>query len=206
MTRLRPGWAWCAVALLLAVGSALAWGRPNWGIDWQPRLWASEPWRAFSAAFVHYSALHLLGNAAGLALVAALGAAARVPGRVALAWLAAWPLTQLGLLWQPALAHYGGVSGVVHAGVAIVCVHLLCTGHRWLGGPLLAMLLAKVLSESPWASPLRYPPGWDIAVAPLAHATGLIAGTVCALIGEALAGASRRPSRSASGRRPARPP
>ena len=182
------------MAVLLALGSALARGRPDAGIDWQPALWASQPWRAFSAVFVHYSTLHLLGNAAGLALVAALGAVARVPGRVALAWLAAWPLTQFGLLWEPALAHYGGLSGVVHAGVAIVCVHLLCSGHRWLGGPLLAMLLAKVLSESPWASPLRYPPGWDIAIAPLAHATGLIAGTVCALLGEVLARAGRAQS------------
>ncbi len=182
------------MAVLLALGSALARGRPNAGIDWQPGLWPNEPWRAFSAVFVHYSTLHLLGNAAGLALVAALGAVARVPGRVALAWLAAWPLTQVGLLVQPALAHYGGLSGVVHAGLAIVCVHLLFVGHRWLGGAVFAMLLAKVVSESPWASPLRYPPGWDIAVAPLAHATGLFAGTACALIGEALA----RPGRARS--------
>ena len=187
MRGLRPGWAWCAVALLFALGTALARGRPSAAIDWQPGLWTGEPWRAFSAVFVHYSTLHLAGNAAGLALVAALGAAARVPRRVALAWLAAWPLTQIGLLWQPGLAHYGGLSGVVHAGVAIVCVHLMFAGHRWLGGAIFAGLLAKVLGESPWAAPLRYPPGWDIAIAPLAHATGLIAGTTCALLAQGLA-------------------
>ena len=188
----RPGWAWCAVALLLALGALLAQGRPHEAIDWQPGLAASQPWRAFSAAFVHYSTLHLAGNAAGLALVAALGVAARAPLRLALAWLAAWPLTQLGLLAQPALAHYGGMSGVVHAGVAIVCVHLLFAGHRWLGGAMLAGELLKVLSEAPWGAAVRQEPGWDIAIAPFAHATGLAAGTACALLGEGVAGWRRR--------------
>ena len=183
----RPGWAWCALALVFALGSALARGRSSAALDWQPGLWPGEPWRAFSAVFVHYSTLHLAGNAAGLALAAALGAAARAPSRLAWAWLAAWPLTQIGLLSQPALLHYGGLSGVVHAGVAIVCVHLLFAGHRVLGGAVLAGGVIKVLSETPWAAPLRYPPGWDIAIAPLAHATGLIAGTVCAVAVEAFA-------------------
>jgi rhomboid family GlyGly-CTERM serine protease len=172
---------------MLALGSALAQGRSPAAIDWQPGLAASQPWRAFSAAFVHYSALHLAGNAAGLALAAALGVAARTPWRLALAWFVAWPLTQLGLLAQPELAHYGGLSGVVHAGVAIVCVHLLFAGHRWLGGAMLAGVLLKVLSETPWGTPLRHPLDWDIAIAPLVHATGLVAGTACALLVEGVA-------------------
>lgn len=180
----RPGRAWVGVAVVLALGSALARGRSPGAIEWQPVLWASEPWRAFSAAFVHYSTLHLLGNAAGLALVTALGVAARAPWRLALAWLVAWPLTQIGLLWQPELARYGGLSGVVHAGVAIVCVHLLAAGHRFLGAAIFAGLVVKVVGEAPWGPPMRYPAGWDIAVAPLAHATGLVAGTVCALLVE----------------------
>ncbi len=189
----KPGWAWCAVAAVLAFGSALAQGRPPAAIDWQPGLAASQPWRAFSSAFVHYSALHLAGNAAGLALVTALGVAARAPQRMALAWFAAWPLTQLGLLWRPDLAHYGGLSGVVHAGVAVVCAHLLFTGHRWLGGAMLAGLLVKVLGESPWGAALRHPPGWDIAIAPFAHASGLVAGTACAVFAEGVTWWRRRP-------------
>jgi rhomboid family GlyGly-CTERM serine protease len=190
----KPGRAWCAVAALLALGTALAQAWPAAAIDWQPGLATREPWRAFSAAFVHYSALHLWGNVAGLALTAALGAAARAPPGLALAWLAAWPLTQLGLLAQPGLAHYGGLSGVVHAGVAIVCVHLLLAGHRLLGAAMLGGLLAKVLSETPWGAPLRHAAGWDIAIAPLAHASGLVAGTACALIAEGGARWRRRRS------------
>jgi rhomboid family GlyGly-CTERM serine protease len=171
----------------MALGTALAWGRATHAIDWQPEQWPAQPWRAWSAVFVHYSTMHLAGNAAGLALVTALGVAAQAPSRLALAWLAAWPLTQIGLLSQPAIAHYGGLSGVVHAGVAIVTLHLMFAGHRWLGGAIFGMLVLKVLSEAPWGPPLRHPQGWDIAIAPLAHACGLIAGTACALVAEGLA-------------------
>ncbi len=183
----RPGRGWLALALLLALGSALTYGQPTWRLDWQPGLALAEPWRAFSAAFVHYSNLHLLGNAAGLALTAAYGWAARVPPRLALAWFVAWPLTQLGLLAQPALAHYGGLSGVVHAGVAIVTLYVIVVGYRWIGGAILVMLFVKLATESPFGAPLRQVSGWDIALAPLAHATGVAAGLLCCALAETAA-------------------
>ena len=68
-------------------------------------------------------------------------------------------------------------------------MHLLCNGHareRRIGMALLAGLALKVASESPWGAPLRYPSGWDIAVAPLAHASGALAGALCAGVAEAL--------------------
>lgn len=199
----RPGRAWLGVALLLALGSVLAHGRPQAlleAIDWQPGLAFTEPWRAFSAAFVHYSNLHLLGNAAGLALTAAYGLAARVPPRLALAWLAAWPLTQLGLLAQPALAHYGGISGVVHAGVAIVTLYVILVGHWRIGGTVLVMLFVKLATEAPFGAPLRHESGWDIALAPLAHVTGVAAGLLCCALAEAAArfGRGRAASHPAS--------
>ena len=70
----RPGWAWCAVAALLGLGSAIAHSVPAAALEWQPGLAVSEPWRAFSGALVHYSTMHMAGNAAGIVLVAALGA------------------------------------------------------------------------------------------------------------------------------------
>jgi rhomboid family GlyGly-CTERM serine protease len=181
---------WIALAILLGSGALLGWPLPHEAIDWQPSLATREPWRAFSAVFVHYSALHLAANLAGGALVAGLGHAARLPRRCALAWLAAWPLTQAGLLVQPALRHYGGLSGVLHAGVAIVGVHLLGAGappQRRIGAAILLVLVAKVLIEAPWAGPLRHAPGWDIAIAPMAHASGLVTGVLCAAIAEVTA-------------------
>jgi hypothetical protein len=53
--------------------------------------------------------------------------------------------------------------------------------RRRIGLAVLAGLALKVVLERPWAGPLSYPQGWDIAVAPLAHAGGALAGAACAL-------------------------
>lgn len=181
----RASAAWVGLTALLCLGAVAAGAVDPTTIDWQPARAFSEPWRAFSAVAVHYSGLHLAANLSGGAVVAALGVAARVPWRCVWAWLAAWPLTQFGLLLQPQLTHYGGLSGVLHAAVAVVAVQLVIDARgarRAIGAALLLGLIAKVLTESPWGEPLRHPPGWDIAVAPLAHATGLVAGAACALV------------------------
>jgi rhomboid family GlyGly-CTERM serine protease len=181
----RGGLAWAGVALLLAACALAGWSVAHQALDWQPALAATQPWRAFSAIGVHYSLQHLAGNVAGVALVGVFGVVARVPVRLAAAWLAAWPLTQWGLLVRPELGHYGGLSGVLHAGVAAVLTFLLVTGtraQRWVAAAVLAGLVTKLLSEAPWGPALRHPAGWDIAIAPLAHATGAAAGAVCALV------------------------
>lgn len=176
---------WCLVGVLLVLPSLLAAGQAGAArvLDWQPTLWSSEPWRWWSAAWVHLSRLHLLANLAGALLVVALGVAARVPPRAALAWSLAWPLTHLGLLLQPGLTSYGGLSGVLHAGLAVVAVALLrraVRAERRLGAAIAAVLTLKLLGEAAWRGPLSYPDGWDIAVAPLAHASGAVAGALLA--------------------------
>jgi len=181
--------AWVGLATLLAIAAVMAWPVSRTTLDWQPALAFSEPWRAFSAVAVHYSGLHLGANLLGTALVAALGAVAQVPARMVWAWAAAWPLTQLGLLLKPELAHYGGLSGVLHAGVGVASLYLVMCGsrsQRWIGAAILAGTLVKVLSETPWGAPLRHGGGWDIAVAPLAHATGLVAGLLCAGVAQGM--------------------
>ena len=110
-----------------------------------------------------------MANLAGSAVVAAWGAFARVPARCVVAWIVAWPLVQFGLSLQPELRHYGGLSGVLHAGVTIVAVHLVCSGSRMqrrVATAVLAGTIVKLLSESPWSGPISHPPGWDIPVAP----------------------------------------
>ena len=181
----RPGHLWAALAAALAAGALLLWWAPAALLDWQPQWALTEPWRLWSAAFVHWSPLHLGANLLGTALVAALGVAAAAPTRLAGAWFVAWPLTHLGLLARPELAHYGGLSGVLHAGVAATALWLVCAARgrrRAIGVALLAGLLAKLLTEEPWGAALRHPAGWDIAIAPLAHATGTLAGALCAVV------------------------
>jgi rhomboid family GlyGly-CTERM serine protease len=187
-------WRWPGLAALLAAGSALAWAAPAALLDWQPGQVLSQPWRAWTAAFVHWSALHLAANLLGAGVVAALGLAAGAPSRAAWAWAAAWPLTQWGLLVRPELAHFGGLSGVLHAGVAVVAVWLVAATRgrpRAVGVAIGLGLLAKIGLEAPWGPTLRQGQGWDIAVAPLAHATGVLAGGVCG--GVALAWRRRSP-------------
>ncbi len=169
----------------LAAAALLAWWAPTTPLDWQPGLAWQEPWRWWTAATVHWSERHLAGNLAATALVAAYGWAARVPRQVTWAWFVAWPLTHLGLLLQPELAHYGGLSGVLHAGVAAASLWLAWTGpgrRRVVGLLMLAGLAAKLLIEAAWGDPLRHSAGWDIALAPLGHATGGIAGLLCAAL------------------------
>lgn len=185
----RPGGAWLALALLLAAASLLAWGQPPGRLDWQPGRWLDEPWRNWTAAFVHWTALHLGVNALGCLLVGALGAAAALPPRAALAWVLAWPLVHLGLLIEPGLRHYGGLSGLLHAGVAVVGCWLAVRAQgrrRMIALALLLGLAVKLVAEAAGGLALVQPPGWDFAVAPLAHATGAVAGAALGLVVSAL--------------------
>jgi rhomboid family GlyGly-CTERM serine protease len=177
--------AWCTAAALLLLPSLFVAAQPPAGdlLSWRPLDWPGQPWRAWTAAWVHLSAMHLRANLVGGVLVVALGVAARVDRRAALAWLLAWPLAHIGLLLMPELQRYGGLSGVLHAGVAVVAVVLGRRGagaERRIGLAIAAGLVLKLLGEAPWQGPLRHPEGWDIAVAPLAHSTGALAGAVLA--------------------------
>lgn len=185
----RGAAAWIASSLALAGLAALLYFAPRSALDWQPARALTEPWRVWTAAFVHWSPWHLAANALGCAVVAAFGWAAQVPLRALLAWFAAWPLTHLALGVQPALVSYGGLSGVLHAGVAVAAWPLLRHAHgraRMLGALVLIGLGVKVVLEAPWHAPTQVLPGWDFPVAPLAHATGALAGLLCAAIGDAI--------------------
>ena len=198
--RAHPGRAWLGVAAAGLLGSVLAWWLPAVLLDWQPGLAAAEPWRAVSAAWVHWSPRHLAANAAGVAVVAALGWVARLPWPAALAWALAWPLTQIGLVLRPELAHYGGLSGVLHAGVTVAAVWLLLRGgeriRRRIGLAIALGVVTKLWLETPWGPVLQTSAEWDIAIAPLAHATGALAGAACAtavaLLGRSAQGRTMR--------------
>jgi rhomboid family GlyGly-CTERM serine protease len=182
----RPGDAWAAFAALLVAASLLAVVLPRDALDWQaPRTW-QEPWRWWTAALVHLSVLHLVANVAGCAVVGAFGWAARLSRRWMWAWIAAWPIGHLALLAVPGLGRYGGLSGLLHAGVAVAAVGAVCTADRarprWIGRAVLAGLAAKVLTERPWLGATQPWPGWDIAVVPAAHAAGALAGLACGLV------------------------
>lgn len=186
--------AWAAIATGLALGAVFLWTTPGTAIDWQPGLAMAEPWRIWSAAFTHLSPLHLQANLLGCAAVAAFGVAARLPRHAAWAWLAAWPLTHVALVLQPQLSHYSGLSGVLHAGVAIGALHLVRheRGRRLaIGWAVMAGLALKLLFEAPWAGPTQASLGWDIPIAPLGHLSGAVSGVVCGAAAQHLAARRR---------------
>lgn len=176
---------WLCLCALAATGALVGWWTPSNALDWQPTLAWAQPWRWWTAAWVHWSPLHLVANLAGCAVLAALGAGAAPPRCVAWAWALAWAPTHLALVSQPTLAHYGGLSGVLHAGVGALAVWLLWAGRgrrRAIGAAIAVGLLVKVALERPWAGPLSHPAGWDIAVAPLVHASGALCGALFSLV------------------------
>jgi rhomboid family GlyGly-CTERM serine protease len=181
----RPGaLSWWTVAAGLALGSLAAWWVDVTRLDWQPGLAITQPWRWWSGAWVHWSWGHLAANLAGTALIGALGARARADRADAWAWFIAWPLVQLGLLLQPALLHYGGLSGVLHAGVVVAAIGLWQREaglRRAVSALILAGVALKVGLEQPWQGALRQSPGWSIAIAPAAHLSGAVAGLLCGL-------------------------
>lgn len=129
--------------------------------------------------------MHLLLNVLAIALVAAYGWAARVDRAVTLAWIASWPLTHLALLAKPQLLHYGGLSGIVHGAAAATSVWLIMRGNggeRAVGWLMLAGHGIKLLLEQPWGAALHPPHELDVAVAPLAHASGSIAAALLTLL------------------------
>jgi rhomboid family GlyGly-CTERM serine protease len=164
----------------LAALSLLFWPVPREALDWRPNLFPAQPWRAVTAAFVHLTPFHLAANLAGSAVLALLGWRARLGRREALAGLVALPLTQAGLLLRPELERYAGLSGELHALVAIAAATLIVRDgrDRLIGLAILTGLSAKLAIEQPFGPVLSATSGFDFAIAPFAHFCGALAGFI----------------------------
>lgn len=158
------GTAWVVLAALLCAGAIVVTAIASEGgrapidapiamaFDWQAALGLRQPWRLWTSACVHWSGAHLAVNIAGALVVAFVGRRARLPAAATVTWALAWPLTQvlmaaigserLGVV----MPHYGGLSGVLHAGVVVL-------------GLALAWPPVRMRSRSP-ASPARADTGF----------------------------------------------
>ena len=168
------------LCVTLAALSLLAWPLPKEALDWQPALIPSQPWRTVTAAFVHWTPIHLAANLAGCAVIALLGHRAALGKRETVAGLVALPLTQAALLLRPELQHYAGLSGVLHALVSITTLTLLLRRgrDRFVGAGIALGLVIKLVLEHPLGPVMRDTPGFDFPVAPFAHLTGALAGVI----------------------------
>jgi len=229
---LRLWWALCLALALptLLLDTALRTWLPQGGVPldmpvtaWPPLAQAlvmrpdaglsQHPWAWWTTAWLHGSTPHLLRNLAGLTLMAALGTLVSPSRPAALAGWLAWPLTQLGMLAEPTLSSYVGLSGVLHAGVTVLALHAVTaplrqpkpattsptvsslapsnTGLRLSGIALLAGLAGKVLMENPWGQALVASTSSAINVAPWAHLSGCAAGALATGVLWVLAAGSR---------------
>ena len=207
----RPGQqAWALVALGLALLSMVFFVSGAATADW---AWhAEQPLRAlnwWTAALVHHGPWHLAANVGAAAAVAAWGWVARLQTRHALAWLAAWPLSQALLITDPgSLSDYAGLSATLHAGVAIGCWSLMrdrVGGARFVGGAVFSAVLIKLMLEAPavqaWWTGLSVQALPSVALpgapghvlAGHAHLCGVAAGLIAAAVADGLSRSARHP-------------
>lgn len=199
----HAGGAWVAVAGVMCMAAwALRQGDAAWldALSWQGAAGLSTAWRAFTAAWVHWSDAHLHANVLGAAAVASLGWLARVRWVAVMAWLLAWPLTQLELLAVATPAHHGGLSGWLHAGVAVVAVTLLwpaehhdARARRW--GLLLATGLVAALIVELWSGRRWVDASAGVWLTQHAHVMGALAGAAATVFTHTI---GRRASKNAS--------
>jgi hypothetical protein len=178
------GGAWIAVAAAHAVASVVVF-RLEGGwlhfLDWQGAAAAFQPWRMFTAAWVHWSPSHLAMNLAGAAALALLGWSLALPKTAARAWLLAWPLSHVVSLAASNPAHLGGLSGTLHAGAAVAAVWGLRRGQgraRTIGALLALGLMLKLAWE--WLRGPQPIAGTDAVTWPLIHLTGTLCGAAVA--------------------------
>lgn len=198
----KPSRSWLVLCALHGVMSMLVWWARGDVVDaltWQSDNWTQRPWTLWTSSWVHMNTPHLIGNQVALGALTALAWVVRPTLGCALAWLLAWPLLQISLSLWPQIGYAVGLSGLLHAGIAVAAVQLLLgriavpQAQRW--GVLLSLgLLAKLFVEQAWFYPVVWNAGNNMSVVQAAHLGGVIWG---GLAGLALGlGAFSRASRS----------
>ena len=149
-------------------------------LQWDSALWLQRPWTLWTAAFAHLSGGHLLANLLALAALAILGWSLRVGRAAAVALLAAWPLGTLALLAWPEVRQYSGLSGLIHAAIAVLWADAALHRKAYpLSFIVFAGMLLKLLSEHAWNTPIAFDPAWGFNVVYASHLSGTLAGAMC---------------------------
>lgn len=123
LQRLRA-WAWPIALAGLALAAAAGGDAATAALRWERASLAHEPWRVVTGHLLHLDGLHLTLNLAGLAALWALvGDCWRASAWTAGAAFIAVAIG-VGLLADPSLAWYVGLSGVLHGLLAMGAVGL----------------------------------------------------------------------------------
>jgi rhomboid family GlyGly-CTERM serine protease len=170
-----------SAVLLAAVAVYLLPFSPALVYDRGAILEKAEYWRLITGHWVHFSAMHLVGNLAVIGSVGWLNGRYRGGPFDLLSVLWAAGIGVGLLLWAPLLERFAGLSGVGHA----ACTHLaVCTatGRGWrriAGIGFLALLLVKVVWD------FRLDPSSqlfsNVPLEPRSHALGFALGLISGL-------------------------
>ena len=198
---------WLLLCALHGVASMLLWWAGEDTLEafiWRTDSWLAQPWTLWTSAWVHLNTPQLIVNQFGLGLLAAFAWVVRPTLACAVAWLLAWPLAQITLLWWPQIGYSAGLSSVLHAGAMVLAMQLvrqripIPKARRW--GSLLGLgLVTKLLLEQGWNQPVAWDSANEISVVRAAHLTGAVWGLGLGLLTGWLAG---RWDRRAEKRRP----
>jgi rhomboid family GlyGly-CTERM serine protease len=178
--RLRP---WAAIGLLVLCLILLSVGGDELrqALRYERAAIArGEYWRFLTAHLVHAGWRHLLLNAAGLLLIAALFPRDYRWRQWCLIALASIVAIDAGFWWlEPQLAWYVGLSGVLHGALAAGAVAWWRTESPWLAGSLSLILIGKLAWEQ-WHGAL--PLSGEMPVIVNAHLYGAIGGLIAGLM------------------------
>ncbi|WOX04626.1 rhombosortase [Microbulbifer pacificus] len=148
------------------------------------RILAGEYWRIVSGHLVHTNLNHLLLNGFGLALAWVLMPLRPRPhmalaGLVIVAALCGLAL----LLFEPQIASYRGLSGVIHALLVLGAIFNIATiGERSQGLIVLAVVALKLYSESYGTSGSMVTALIGVPVVTESHFWGAVAGAAVAIL------------------------
>src|SRR5690606_28658662 len=120
--------AWLLLCALHGVLSMLLWWAQIAAVEpliWRADAWTDHPWTLWTSAWVHLGTPHLIGNQLALGALTAAGWVLRPPPSAMWAWALSWPLTQACLDVWPQVGYAVGLSGLLHAGVAVLAMHLV---------------------------------------------------------------------------------
>jgi rhomboid family GlyGly-CTERM serine protease len=178
---LRLPLAVAALVLLL-----LAWPAAGTVLEYRRALLPEQPWRLLTGQLVHLNGAHALANVLALVLLGRMFAGRLAAGRQAVALTAGLAAVGIGLwLAYPQVAWYRGLSGALHALFVAGFGWLLLRGEtprlRLLAALMLALVVAKLLAESAFTTPVAKAAWLGATVVPPAHALGALAGSVVAL-------------------------
>jgi hypothetical protein len=180
---------WLVLCGLHGVASSLLWWVRDSSLQtltWQAESVWQMPWTLWTSAWVHMNPPHLIFSQMALGMLAALAWVLRPPLISTLAWLLSWPLAQACLIFWPQIGYAAGLAGLMHAGVAVLAVHLLMgvlrvhKGRRW-GSLLLLALLAKLGMERAWAFPVVWDASTELSVVQALHLTSALWGAAMAV-------------------------